>query len=636
MRNLLAMLLLAVASADAYGADWPMYGFDVSQSRFNQAEKGIDAGNVTTLQQLWFKATGGPVSTTSAVVGGTVYIGSWDHKFYALDAETGSERWTVTVTTPQGDAAGFPGIQSSAAVANGLVYFGDSCGYLHAYPADGTGAAPTATTTRSRGCGSTGTEAPGFPVDLAGNLPVTADAAATDLFSSPIPYTPKSGANQNRALLYIGAASHHDQPCIHGALFAVDALSGAIVWRFDVVDVTKSIGGGVWSTPAIDATNDLVYVDTGDCVSNASNGFSESIIALDASCSGVSLDPSCSSLAPVEYPPATLTPGNPVWVFQSHPAGEIADFDFGSSPNVITDSNGNPILVGAGSKDGSYYAVKAGPSGGDLAWTTRLVNEQTSATTVTVGSSIGSALGGFSGSTGFADGRVFGTTVSGPEFELALDGKTGALQWLGPDAVSSLSPVGIAGGLVFAGDNLGLLKARDAATGLPLSAFSTGGVISGGPVIADGKVFVSVGLLGSLAGLPAGIEKTGIYALAPSSSLPSPPTLPGAPPLPPLLPMSSNVPVLAAATLFVSPVLVIPAGTTVEWQNAFGSLPHTVTSAASLPDALGGKGDGRFRFPLPVGGPNATYTFNDAGVFPYFCEFHFAMGMVGTVIVVGP
>jgi len=30
------------------------------------------------------------------VAGGTVYVGSWDRKVYALDAATGNARWTCT------------------------------------------------------------------------------------------------------------------------------------------------------------------------------------------------------------------------------------------------------------------------------------------------------------------------------------------------------------------------------------------------------------------------------------------------------------------------------------------------------------------------------------------------------------
>src|SRR5207245_2583783 len=224
-------------------------------------------------------------------------------------------------------------------------------------------------------------------------------------------------------------------------------------------------------------------VHTGDCVNNASTGLSESIIALDASCSGVSVDGSCPGLPPVTYPPNPLTPGNPVWGFQAHPNGELQDLDFGSSPNVITDAAGVPVLVGAGSKDGTYYAVTAGrgPGAGQLVWKTT--------------TSVASAAGGFEGSTGFAAGAIFGTTVSGPGFETALDAFTGSLKWDAPDAASSLSPVGIVNGLVFAGENLGAFKARDLDSGLPLFVFDAGGPIATGPVIAAGMVFVGRGVL---------------------------------------------------------------------------------------------------------------------------------------------
>jgi len=54
-------------------------------------------------------------------------------------------------------------------------------------------------------------------------------------------------------------------------------------------------------------------------------------------------------------------------------------------------------------------------------------------------------------------------------------------------------------GLVFAGDNVGAFKARDASTGLPLFTFNARGPIASGPVIADGKVFFGVGVLAASA-----------------------------------------------------------------------------------------------------------------------------------------
>src|SRR5204863_8340723 len=154
---------------------------------------------------------------------------------------------------------------------------------------------------------------------------------------------------------------------------------------------------------------DLVYVDTGDCVNNASSGLSESIIALDASCAGVSVAGTCPSLPPVTYPPGALTPGNPVWAFPAHPTGELQDLDFGSSPNVITDAAGTPLRVGAGSKDGTYYAVQAGrgPGAGQLVWKTT--------------TSVAGPAGGFQGATGLACGALVATTSRGPELAVARD-----------------------------------------------------------------------------------------------------------------------------------------------------------------------------------------------------------------------
>jgi len=123
--RLFVLGLTAFAGTAAFAAGWPIYGHDVRQSRFNAGEIVIGPQNVGSLHQAWFLPTGGPVTATPIEVGGVVYVGSWDHTFYALDATTGVVKWKVTVATPQGDSK-FPGIQSSAAIANGRVYFSTS------------------------------------------------------------------------------------------------------------------------------------------------------------------------------------------------------------------------------------------------------------------------------------------------------------------------------------------------------------------------------------------------------------------------------------------------------------------------------------------------------------------------------
>jgi outer membrane protein assembly factor BamB len=75
-------------------------------------------------QPLWATATGGNVFSSPAVYGNTVFVGSEDHKLYALDAGTGALLWSA----PTGDL-----IQSSPAVSDGLVYVGSFDGGIYAF-----------------------------------------------------------------------------------------------------------------------------------------------------------------------------------------------------------------------------------------------------------------------------------------------------------------------------------------------------------------------------------------------------------------------------------------------------------------------------------------------------------------------
>src|SRR6185369_3260818 len=48
-------------------------------------------------REAWFFSTGDAVTASPTVVNGTLYVGSWDGKFYAVDAVTGAERWHFTI-----------------------------------------------------------------------------------------------------------------------------------------------------------------------------------------------------------------------------------------------------------------------------------------------------------------------------------------------------------------------------------------------------------------------------------------------------------------------------------------------------------------------------------------------------------
>jgi eukaryotic-like serine/threonine-protein kinase len=75
------------------------------------------------------------VHSSPAVVKGIVYIGSWDSSLYALDAETGQEKWAFKAGEDPAihNQVGF---QSSPAVVDGIVYIG--CRDAHLYAIDAT------------------------------------------------------------------------------------------------------------------------------------------------------------------------------------------------------------------------------------------------------------------------------------------------------------------------------------------------------------------------------------------------------------------------------------------------------------------------------------------------------------------
>lgn len=108
-----AALLLGTAVAFGQpqaGAPWPMRGHDsarTSQSAFGSAPSE------------WNFTTGGAIFSSPAIGSdGTVFVGSDDHKVYALNGSTGAIRWSRTAPA---------GVTSSPAIsADGTVVFGFS------------------------------------------------------------------------------------------------------------------------------------------------------------------------------------------------------------------------------------------------------------------------------------------------------------------------------------------------------------------------------------------------------------------------------------------------------------------------------------------------------------------------------
>jgi outer membrane protein assembly factor BamB len=82
----------------------------------------VVAMNAKTGSQRWRFGTG-VVESSPLVVDKLVYVGTWDHKVYALNLKNGRVRWSYDT----GDE-----IDSSAAYADGIVYIGTNEGHVYA------------------------------------------------------------------------------------------------------------------------------------------------------------------------------------------------------------------------------------------------------------------------------------------------------------------------------------------------------------------------------------------------------------------------------------------------------------------------------------------------------------------------
>ena len=124
-----------VVPAVVASGDWAQFRDSPTHVGYNTQEDTISASNVGALAVAWTGATGDAITSSPAVAGGVVYVGSQDGKLYAYAVGCGSggracdPLWT--------GAAGTAIAYSSPAIANGVVYIGSWQGNLYAFDAAG-------------------------------------------------------------------------------------------------------------------------------------------------------------------------------------------------------------------------------------------------------------------------------------------------------------------------------------------------------------------------------------------------------------------------------------------------------------------------------------------------------------------
>jgi outer membrane protein assembly factor BamB len=489
--------------------NWPEYGAGPALTfEVPHGCSSIDSGNVSTLLPKWFFHTKDSVTASPTVVDGTVYVGSWDGTFYALDAATGAEKWSYTVTTD--DALAFGMIVSSAEVvevpeagigSRQVVLFGGGSSLWALDAATGKLLATVNLDPRT----------PALQAAQASNPPTV------EVESSPVVVqVPVGGVTKQ--VIYVGFDTHNTPnvgPAGIVALHLIQAASGA--WSFDVLwkhdpendevftgpdALTEGSGtgfgcGDVWSSPAVDVAHDEVLYGTGDCedpdaARAAGDHWSEAITAIKAD-TGATI--------------WRFSPDERIQGVAAQDAAAERDQDFGASPNLFALPDGT-LAVGEGSKSATYW-VRNRLTGAPI-WDTK------SGDTGFVQD--GFAVGGFIGTTGVetaADGtaeRIIGTAIPVPidttdpadtnasdvegavQSVRAFDAATGKVDWTFSLGGPTYAATTVVNDVALVPDTVpSVLIGIDAANGLPLFYGPVIGPPSSAAVVAGNSVYLGTG-----------------------------------------------------------------------------------------------------------------------------------------------
>jgi polyvinyl alcohol dehydrogenase (cytochrome) len=471
--------------------DWRSWGRDLASSRF-QPDPGFTSAQVPHLKLRWtFAYPGRAAFSQPAVVGNLVLTGGTGGRLFALDAKTGCTYWSYDAGALVRTGIVIDQLPASRApehAARLVAWFGDDKGSLHAIDL------------------KDGRRLWTLRLD---EHPITRLVGTPQLHGG-ILYAPVSSFEE------VAAADPKYHCCtFRGSLVAVDAASGRERWRAYTVRTRATemktasgqtlagpAGGSIFSAPTIDPKHGRIYVGSGDSYTNVVSDSTNAILALN------------------------LDDGARVWTHQvmkndawillctgqatgNCPSPLGPDFDFASSPMLITQADHQFLIAGA--KSGIVYGLDP-LGGGRLLWQRALA----------AGTPNGAILWGPA-----TDGvRAYIATSeydpqarSGPGALVALDPASGAVLWKTPTPASPcawgsencshgmLAGVAVIPDVVFAGAMDGYMRAYDARDGHIVWQFDTGGSFDavngvkahggaidyGGEVVAHGMLFVNSG-----------------------------------------------------------------------------------------------------------------------------------------------
>lgn len=418
----------ALTSGRSCSTDWPKYCGGLEMTGRASCEAKISAATAGRLALIWAKQLGGTVASAPSVVASTVYVGDWSGTEWALDVDSGVETASVNLGTTHAAQCNPPdlGITSSPLVSGDRLFLAGGDGSFY--------------------CLDAGTLAVLWQLTLGDNSPTGGYYGWC---------SPSLAAGE----LLQGVSSNCDNPFVPGKIVAIDPATGSLLGEGDFAGPGQ-VGGGEWTSPAVDVESNAVYVSTASALDYAVD-HAYSIVRL--SLPDLAIEDSWK-LDPVL----------------------VDDADWGSSPTLFEDGSTIP-LVGAGEKDGGYYAFARNNLSAGPLWRAAIA----------VGGDCPQCAMGTLSTAAFDGAKLYvggGTPPGNPPAGVrgsvaALDPGTGQILWRyagfpGP----VIAPASVANGVVFAvGGNLAV--GLDAGTGAVLWSFTTAVDCYGGIAVSDGKLF---------------------------------------------------------------------------------------------------------------------------------------------------
>jgi outer membrane protein assembly factor BamB len=252
--------LVALLALSAFSQDTTMFRADPSHTGLY-----TDAGVPRLTHLKWKFHTKGQVMSSAAIANGIVYFGSTDHNLYALDQQTGALKWKFKTDSR---------IPSSPAVADGAVFFASYDGYFYALDAATgkltwkfqTAGEHRYTATHIHGA-MPAAEAMPDPFDFYLSSPVVLNGTVYFGSSDGNVYALTETTGKLKWKFHTGNVVHSSPAIADGTLFiggwdtffyALDAATGKEKWRFKTGDDPQIHNQvGIQSSPAV--ANGTVY-----------------------------------------------------------------------------------------------------------------------------------------------------------------------------------------------------------------------------------------------------------------------------------------------------------------------------------------------------------------------------------------